>query len=152
MRRKQFGERTYKIKSKKLICNKFIQNVHGCPLAFRFLVVVSLFVSLICDWKPGCRPTGGGPGGCPPRSLCQCETPCDALILPCVLVLCVIVRLCPTHVTSASSYPWRRPGNPALVHACEFVPFVSLCQCETPCDAYACDAFLLSKSDLQQVH
>ena len=33
-------------KNKQLICNKFIKNLHACPLAFRFLVVASLLVSL----------------------------------------------------------------------------------------------------------
>ena len=56
-------------KNKQLICNKFIKNVHGCPLAFRFLVVASLFVSLICDCNPDCRPTGGS-GGVPPPGVC----------------------------------------------------------------------------------
>ena len=131
----------------------------------------------MCDCNPDFRPTGGSGGVPPPRSLCQCETPCDAcgssmrtgpmrhssslpdaccvrlflptaparevicnkfiknvqgcifpVVLPCVLVLCVTVRLCPTHVALRLFLPttpaWEVICNKFIknVQGCIFLP------------------------------
>ena len=47
----------------------------------------------------------------PPPGVCvNAKRPVMPVVLPCILVLCVIVRLCPTHVTYASSYPAHGAG------------------------------------------